>query len=569
MKGRTILFACWMALATLLSFTAKPAFADPPINVYIPLVSGPASTPSGGNAPVIRSFTATPAAIQAGATSTLAWDVAGAASLHIAPGLGAVTGGSRAVAPAATTEYILTASNASGAATARVTVTIVPAGPPPEEAAATWLPFSAAPDGLVHTRGTSVAVDAQGGTHSAYAIRTGLDQGTRPAYYAYCASDCGRPASWERAALDVGEWVSDVRLALDPDGRPRLMIYSSPPNDSTGLGHFTYAACSSQCTNPARWTLTQVAASRLIDTGRWEYVFRYFALDPEGHPVFFYTDGSQGIDHNGTFYATCPASPDSCTNSANWLEVKISPYWLSTPSLAFSPAGQPRAAFFFFDDSDAGVTMRLLYLACDSNCLDGANWQGLSLNDMHGTARFSLRVDAQGRPRLIFFSGAYPDPFFQPNRLYYLACNTNCTLAGQNDWDAHDVGLSAHHGQDADLALDGAGRPRIAYDAFGSGLGFAWCDSACETAGAVWQHTIAESSRTLEDDYPIAPIRRCSISTWVTGEEPILALDRDGNARVGYVAEHGYGGTDLDEPWNTCPTSTDIVLARFMRFPQP
>ncbi|MCC6168211.1 MAG: hypothetical protein IT329_13370 [Caldilineaceae bacterium] len=213
--------------------------------------------------------------------------------------------------------------------------------------------------------------------------------------------------------------------------------------------------------------------------------------------------------------------------------------------------------------------MRLLYLACDADCLVASNWDGIFMADMHGSARFSLRVDDQGRPRMIFYSGDYPDSSLEANRLYYLWCNTNCRLAGQNDWQVRGLELPKYHGQNADLALDTQGRPRIAYDAFGGGLSLAWCDAGCESGAAVWQAQMLEKSMALESDYPIAPIRRCSISTWVTGQQPMLALDPAGNPRAGYVAEHGYGGKDLDEPWKTCPTYADIILARFTQAAQP
>jgi hypothetical protein len=133
----------------------------------------------------------------------------------------------------------------------------------------------------------------------------------------------------------------------------------------------------------------------------------------------------------------------------------------------------------------------------------------------------------------------------------------------------HDLGLSAYDGKDVDLALDALDRPRMAYHAITSGLGYGWCHVNCETSTATWQHQSVEASTTLEADYPVSPIRRCSISVWVSGETPALALDRAGNPHFGYVAEHGYGGNDLDHPGQTCPTSTDIVLARFALLSQP
>ena len=74
--------------------------------------------------PVISTFAATPAAIATGASSTLSWTVTGATSLSIDGGIGAVTGSSRTVSPAATTTYTLTATNANGSATRQTTVTV-------------------------------------------------------------------------------------------------------------------------------------------------------------------------------------------------------------------------------------------------------------------------------------------------------------------------------------------------------------------------------------------------------------------------------------------------------------
>jgi len=75
-------------------------------------------------APVIASFTANPAAIAAGGSSTLSWSVAGATSLSLNQSIGTVTGNSRAVTPSVTTTYTLTASNAIGTTYASAAVTV-------------------------------------------------------------------------------------------------------------------------------------------------------------------------------------------------------------------------------------------------------------------------------------------------------------------------------------------------------------------------------------------------------------------------------------------------------------
>ena len=105
------------------------------------------SSSSGGSpqpAPTISSFSAAPAAIPAGSSSTLSWSVTGATSLSLDQGIGTVTGSSRSVSPATTTTFTLTASNAAGSATATATVTVVPA---PVIGSFTATPPSIAPGG--------------------------------------------------------------------------------------------------------------------------------------------------------------------------------------------------------------------------------------------------------------------------------------------------------------------------------------------------------------------------------------------------------------------------------------
>lgn len=74
--------------------------------------------------PLITSFTATPATISAGQTSTLAWAVSNASGLSINQGVGAVSGSSVAVSPLQSTTYTLTASNGAGSVNQSVTVTV-------------------------------------------------------------------------------------------------------------------------------------------------------------------------------------------------------------------------------------------------------------------------------------------------------------------------------------------------------------------------------------------------------------------------------------------------------------
>ncbi len=83
---------------------------------------GGGSTPEP--APVVSSFTATPASVVLGASSTLAWSVSGATSVAIDQGIGVVTGTSQVVNPGTTTTYTLTATGPGGTTTRTATVTV-------------------------------------------------------------------------------------------------------------------------------------------------------------------------------------------------------------------------------------------------------------------------------------------------------------------------------------------------------------------------------------------------------------------------------------------------------------
>jgi len=82
-------------------------------------------TVGGGAVPTVLSFTASPTVIAAGGQASLCWNVTNATTVSIAPGVGTVNPVACAnVTPAATTTYVLTATNAVGPTQASVTVTV-------------------------------------------------------------------------------------------------------------------------------------------------------------------------------------------------------------------------------------------------------------------------------------------------------------------------------------------------------------------------------------------------------------------------------------------------------------
>jgi uncharacterized protein YkwD/chitodextrinase len=101
--------------------------------------------------PAILSFSATPAAISPGATSTLSWSVNGASTVTVDNGVGDVTTlTSKGVSPNQTTVYTLTASNSAGSATVEATVSVTAVADTQPPTAPTLISAAAASATLVN-----------------------------------------------------------------------------------------------------------------------------------------------------------------------------------------------------------------------------------------------------------------------------------------------------------------------------------------------------------------------------------------------------------------------------------
>ena len=108
--------------------TANTTFTLTASNSYGSATATTAVTVAAQPAPVIASFTATPATLPAGGGSvTLTWATTNATTLAIDNGVGVVTGTSKAVNVAANTTFTLTATNPSGAVTRSSGVTLASA----------------------------------------------------------------------------------------------------------------------------------------------------------------------------------------------------------------------------------------------------------------------------------------------------------------------------------------------------------------------------------------------------------------------------------------------------------
>jgi Big-like domain-containing protein len=123
--------------------------------------------------------------------------------------------------------------------------------------------------------------------------------------YAACASNCADPASWGRMAVDSSyEPLSGGALVVSPSGRVHLMHVGHVLGDV----ELRLGTCPSDCLSPANWTLATLDVDRRIIG---------FAQDDGG--VLHLVTGPQGGNPE-LRYATCAAG---CTEPANWAATPI------------------------------------------------------------------------------------------------------------------------------------------------------------------------------------------------------------------------------------------------------
>lgn len=193
---------------------------------------------------------------------------------------------------------------------------------------------------------------------------------TRPAYYAYSAANCTSAARFTILAL--GDGVDYAALALDPAGRPRLLLRVPAQSGLTFV--FQYWACDSNCLARAHWTSGDIGYTYRRQVGWVEPFIRSFALNHLRRPRFVYYDAGADYEdpHWGAFYAYCDST---CTSAANWYETRLlDDSHASDFALAFSPTGQPRLVYGTYDSNT--MVQQVAYAECNQNCHAAANCPG-------------------------------------------------------------------------------------------------------------------------------------------------------------------------------------------------
>ncbi|MFO7684314.1 MAG: hypothetical protein R6X34_30150 [Chloroflexota bacterium] len=426
-------------------------------------------------------------------------------------------------------------------------------------------------------RSAAIAVDDQGGMHIAFSRIAPLLPGKQQAlFYGFCQpasqADCSDEADWQLTEVDnLAEGWPWVQLRLTPNGRPRLLLMRPISRDGVPFGGllYRYAECNTNCTAAQNWQALDITdqgtGGGLYNT---DYSYQSFALDHLGRPRFVYEDRANSAGaHAGAYYVFCDGS---CTQPGTWFETRLDSsgdtvYVDEHAALMFTNNGRPRV-FGRDGGSLADPSSKLVYIECNTQCADSANWSLpahlLSTNSGSGIYSWSPAVDENDGVRLTFTPRGGP--------FYYLWCHADC--AQTENWDGYSLDLGGGSGDYSALALDRHGRPRVAYRDLNSfSLAYFWCDGLCESPNPQWHVTLAEDSAQIGDEHPISPLPTCVRGGWFGGLRPVLALDAQDNPRFAYDAE--YMMECLQNPGNPNDPSTYVEAkwwtARFVFFPQP
>jgi hypothetical protein len=433
------------------------------------------------------------------------------------------------------------------------------------------LPYRIAAE-VMPSRLPHVAVDAAGGVHAVYAANAADRQGRRPAYYAYCASDCSSTGRFNAVAL--GDGLGDAQIQLTPTGKPRLLLATQPV--STSLIQHEYWSCDSNCLQSVGWAKTVVVQAGTPFFPSASESTQSFALDAQGRPRFLFQSNAigSGVDLSGAYLASCDSN---CTSATQWRLAQLDENEWKNSALTINAQGLPRIAYSQIELVEPYLP-KFTYLECTTrDCSAGVSRLPLAITTTAGTmstSTFSMRLTTSGAPRIALYTGTGEGGNLLPNQLLYLSCNTSCAQQlGQ--WGALDLGLPAGYGEEGvDLALDGQNRPRIALHVPVpvDELAYAWCDTQCEGNPQGWHSKLLPSAKAAEAEMGlparmgcpecIPPIPPCPNAYWLGGLWPAMTLDRNGNPLIAYEVQLQAGG-------GACSVGVMARVPRLMSFAQP
>lgn len=267
-------------------------------------------------------------------------------------------------------------------------------------------------------------------------------------------------SAWQTSTVDAaGLAGSGSSLAFTPDGMPAISYVTFSPTSVKYAVH-----------NGSSWEITTVVSGTplVYDVGRRTSL----AFSPAGQPFICYESYTFGANGGALNLATL--------NLGIWNLAKIFPTppagqgdWGFSPSLAFSPSGQP--ALCFTENPDNPSSSTLGYLS-----FNGSTWQNVTVDSAPGGVGVdsSLAFSPAGHPVISYYDGA-------KTALGYAAFDGLT-------WHLATADNSANVGQYTSLAFSPAGQPTISYhDATNGDLKYAAFD------GSTWQAVTVDSAGTV------------------------------------------------------------------------
>jgi hypothetical protein len=404
-----------------------------------------------------------------------------------------------------------------------------------------------------NTAAPSIEVDKQGGIHAVYPAFINGN-----AFYAYCPASCSGPDQMKVVELKTDGTVHNAMLALDSEGRPRVLL-------SSALKVY-YSAPTGDFTDPGSWTL-----SVIIDhNGEREVTGEAFALDPRGRPRFIMHTYKAylgvGQKPPQAFYVACD---DGCTTPAAWKVSKIADQMWRSSSLRFDANGVAKLATVVTmgaSETSSG-TPTGAYVECAASCESEASWKGIGLAPTYEseleavrvTPAISLALTKSGAPRVLLLG----QTDLGKKNLTYLQCDSNCTGEG---WTGSRLSDHPKLGAGLDLVLDANDHPRFVHT-LDYNIALAYCDQDnCAAEDAKWELSKVEYGGEMKPD-EIFLYENCNVSAWFL-HSPSIALTPDGRPRVGYQARDISGGwSNPDKTKPACVAGTDMTWSRLAIMP--
>ncbi len=266
---------------------------------------------------------------------------------------------------------------------------------------------------------------------------------------------------------------------------------------------------------------------------------RYFELDPQGRPRFVYYDNNYQIepDHIGGFYLWCDANctQEGTWNEVRF--TKQSGYnneSISEPVLKFTRDGRPRvlAQLNPLGNGAPGTPLRfdVYYIGCDTNCEDSESWQRVPIVERGSGYQpaWDLELDpATDNPRAVNYQSG-------EHKLFYHSCDGDCFAQGS--WNTLDMSMDSNWGVGVELRLDPQGRPRMVFLNTARGVGAMFCNTNCGLR-ASWGERLVETLDELDKAYPIARPVTCNNGMWDI-YSPSMTFDASGNPHIIYDAAY-------------------------------